>query len=504
MKKKLLVLFGITVCSVSSLTTLHIVKAQEEDEIPLQEGYTRYEAEEAIINDATIKGKVEGSPADYGIYSGQGFVGSIDYQTSKVTFTIQVDEEGNYPMNVGYAIGENFGTATFNIYVNNNFYTTLSMSSKKGWGAFKATAPLVTSINLYEGINRVDFVKGYNYAELDYIDIGMRTGPFLEPSIGESEISKVPANFTRYEAEDAQFTSAVLYKTGTFSGKGYVGDLNYTGISKIDFSVEAVEDGEYELHLAYAIGIDFKKASFKVYNDEGLYTTISCDKTFGWGNFEIDAISVSSISLKKGMNTISLYKSIEYAQIDFIDISNEKIGAYKESNIVIEQPNLEDGYTRYEAEDQLVILGQPKGVGFVVDIGKYSGMGYVGSLDNDDCYVEIPIQVDEDGEYQIKIAYACVEENASLKLYSGTYGRGGNVYFYKEEFFQNVSEDWGMFDENTIVTTSICLKKGKSFIIIRSGLIRAEVDYIDLGKKIGEYYDGTYEESFNRKNKGVA
>ena len=152
---------------------------------------------------------------------------------------------------------------------------------------------------------------------------------------------------------------------------------------------------------------------------------------------------------------------------------------------------------------QLVILGEPKGVGFIVDIGKYSGMGFVGSLNNDYCYVEIPLTVEEDGEYQIKMAYACVEENASLKLYSGTYGRGGNVYFYKEEFFTNVSEDWGIFDENTIVTTSICLKKGKSFILVRSGLIRAEIDYIDLGQKIGDYYEGTYDETLNRNNKGA-
>ena len=286
--------------------------------------------------------------ADYGNYSGMGFVGSIDYQTSKVTFTIDVAENGNYPLNVGYAIGTTFGTATFNIYVNNSFYTTISLSKKNGWGSFKETSPLVTSINLYEGTNKVDFVKGYNYAELDYIDIGKRTGPFVTPSVEENEIKKVPEGFTRYEAENGKITSGVLYKTGSFSG-----------------------------------------------------------------------------------------------------------------------------------------------------------MGYVGSLNNDYCYVEIPLTVEEDGEYQIKMAYACVEENASLKLYSGTYGRGGNVYFYKEEFFTNVSEDWGIFDENTIVTTSICLKKGKSFILVRSGLIRAEIDYIDLGQKIGDYYEGTYDETLDRNNKGA-
>lgn len=502
MKKNCLMFFCIAVCGLLNISVPKVVYAEEEIEIPLEEGYIRYEAEDAIINDATLKGKVEGSSADYGHYSGLGFVGSIDYQTSRVTFTVNVSEDGNYPLNVGYAIDPSFGTATFNVYVNNQFYTTISLSVKKGWGAFYETGPMKTSINLYEGSNTIDFIKGYNYAELDYIDIGSRNGPFITPSVDEKEIEKVPDGFTRYEAEDGKITSGVVYKTGTFSGSGYVGDLNLTGISKIDFTVHAEEEGEYALRLAYAIGDGFNKATFKLYNDAGLYTTIVCEKTFGWGSFEVDAIAESSISLRQGENVISLYKSIEYAQIDFIDLSSAKIGEYKDSNIVVSQPNLQEGYVRYEAEEQLVILAQPKGIGFIVDIGNYSGMGYVGSLDNDDCYIEIPITVEEDGEYQIRIAYACVEENASLKLYSGTYGRGGNTYFYKEEFFKNVSEDWGFFDENTIVTTSICLKKGKSFIIIRSGLIRAEVDYVDVGKKIGDYYEGTYEESLNRNNKG--
>ncbi|MBO4541093.1 MAG: hypothetical protein J5736_03870, partial [Bacilli bacterium] len=57
---------------------------------------------------------------------------------------------------------------------------------------------------------------------------------------------------------------------------------------------------------------------------------------------------------------------------------------------------------------------------------------------------------------------------------------------------------WGMFSEETIITTSISLQKGHSFLIFRSGLIRAEIDYIDLGSKIGEYQQGTLEESLNR------
>lgn len=467
---------------------------------PVPDGFTRYEAEDSIVTDGEIKGKMPGALADYGTYSGDGFVGCLDYPTSKLEFVVNVDQDGNYPFNVSYAIDSAFGSATFNVFVNNNYYSSISLVSKKGWGSFTETPDLESSINLYEGENHITLVKGYNHAEIDYIDIGPRNGEFIDPSIASSEISKIPTGYTRYEAEKGKISGGKIYNTGTYSGTGYVGDLDYAGISKIDFEVTATEDGEYNLHLAYAIGEGFKPATFKVFNDSGLYTTLKCDNQFGWGSFELESITEGTISLKEGTNIVSIYKSNEYAQIDFIDIGKNKIGEYKDSALALEYPNYDpDNYKRYEAEDQLVILGSPKGIAFISDFGTYSGRGYVGSMDNDYCYVEIPIKVDEDGEYEIKVAYACAEAHASLKLYTGKYGRGGNVYFDKEITFENYS-DWGEFTADTIFTTTINLKASDDFIIIKSGLIRAEIDYIDFGKKIGEYNQGVLADEFNRHN----
>lgn len=494
MKNKLLGIVTSFAFLVASISSNIVLSAEEESK------FTRYEAEDALVSNCEIKGVKEGCVVDYGEYSGEGFVGSIDYASSRIEFTVEVGEKGNYEMNVCYAIDPSFGVATFNIFVNDAFYNSVSLSQKKGWGNFAGTLPLETSINLEAGVNKVAFTKGYNHAELDYIEIGERTGDFIIPSQEKTEIDNVPRGYTRYEAEKGTVSSGKIYTTGgAFSGEGYVGDLDWAGQSKIDFKVNAPEDGEYKLRIAYAIGNGFSPAIFKVYNTAGLYTSVTFSEIYGWGQFDVNAIAEATISLKAGDNTVSLYKSAEFAQIDFIDIGNEKIGEYKDSSITADYPNLEEGYTRFEAEEQYVVLAVPKGIKYFVDIGEYSGFGYVGELDSDSMYIEIPVTVEEAGEYEIKICYAAAEEGASYKLYSGTYGRGGVEYFYKEEYV-TAANGWGMFSEETIVTSSICLKEGKNFIIIRSGLVRLEIDYLDLGAKIGEYYEGTVDESLDRNN----
>lgn len=492
MKKLLLCIVSLFALVVGSSGKISVNAATVESD------YTRYEAEDATITNCQIKGVKKGASADYGTYSGEGFVGSIDYVTSKIDFIVTVSSAGNYDMNVAYAIDPSFANATFNVYVNDEYYSAISLSDKKGWGNFDLTKPLKTTINLNEGQNKVTLLKGYNHAELDYIEIGKRNGDFIIPSLQENEIKNVPEGFTRYEAEDGKVANGRVYNNGSFSGTGFVGDLDYSGSSKIDFTVTVSETGEYDLRIAYAIGSGFKTAKFKVYNENGLYTTVTFDQIYGWGVFDINAIAESKISLLQGKNVVSLYKSSEYAQIDFIDISNKKTGEYKESGITYEQPDLSNEYVRYEAEDQLVVLATTKGIKYFVDLGEYSGYGYVGELDNDDCYIEIPISVAEDGEYEIKVCYAANEENASFKLYSGQYGRNSQICFYKEEVL-NVANGWGMFSNETVVTTSICLKKGLNCLIIRSGLIRCEIDYVDLGSKIGTYYEGTLDESLTRK-----
>ena len=481
--------------------------AQEEPEPafprPVADGYVRYEAEYAQVNNAKIKGVISHNPSMmYGVYSGEGFVGEIDHEDSSVTFTIEVPEKGNYLVEYCYAIGTDFGAASFNISINGKYYSSFSCSERKGWGNFGETNPGKSSLNLDEGVNTVVFSKGYNYSELDYIDLGVRTGEWVDPGQGgqDSPIKDIPEGFTRYEAEDAFVNSGKIYTTGgTFSGKGYVGNLDWAGQSHVDFTVHVEEDGEYPLHIAYAIGFGFEDATYKIFNDEGFYGQVSFTVKNGWGVFAVDAIAETAISLRAGNNIVGIYKSAEYAQIDFIDVGNEAIGEYKESSIEVDYPNLEEGWTRYEAEEQIVVLAEPRGIGFFTNFGTYSGFGYVGQMDTPDRYVEFPITVPEDGEYEIKICYATAEDadGPSFKLYSGQYQRDTRVYFYGETTVP-AGFGWGEFSAETIVRASIPLRKGRSFMIFRAGLIPVELDYIDLGSRIGDYHEGTVELSLDR------
>ena len=494
MKKVLICLLLLT----TVITNIALVNAADDSS-----DLVRYEAEDAEITNCKLKGKMEGSVADYGSYSGDGFVGEIDYDTSKIEFTVNVSEEGEYKFYVSYAIGseDQFGPGTFNLFINNKYFSSISCTVRNGWGVFAETPNVDTTISLHKGESKLAFTKGYGHVELDYIEIGQRVGDYKEGGSLNNELSQVPSGYTRYELEEGKVSNGKIYETGgSFSGKGYVGELDWSGMSKVELTVTAPEDGEYSIRLAYAIGYGFKPATFKIFNTKGLYTSLSCDKIFGWGNFDVQAISEGTVSLRAGENLVAVYKSSEYAQVDFIDIGNVKIGEYKDMAIVTEQPNLLEGYTRYEAEEQLIILGVAKGIKYFVDFGTYSGYGYVGQLDSDDCYIEIPITVAEDGEYSLRICYASFESGASFKIYSGRHGRGGNAYFYKEEFTE-VALGWGEFSSDTIVETSVCLKAGTNYILIRSGLIRCEIDYIDFGAKIGDYYEGVLDESLNRNNK---
>ena len=136
------------------------------------EGSVRYEAEEAEIVRAERKGK--DMPADDGAYSGEGFVGSIDYDDSAVIFRVGAEKDGEYELFVAYAT--DVKNSTLKVYNDSGLYATVKCSLVKGWGNFDLTPPAETRISLKKGTNTVKIAKGLNYAELDYIGRGRTYG----------------------------------------------------------------------------------------------------------------------------------------------------------------------------------------------------------------------------------------------------------------------------------------------------------------------------------------
>lgn len=117
-------------------------------EAPAESGY--YEAEEGqMANGAAIQTEHSG-------YSGSGFVGGFFNAGANMTFTVNVDEAGTYPVNVRYANGPNPSTKDKSValYVNgvkqpNWVFPTTSVSDWKAW-AFNTK-----NLELKQGVNQI-------------------------------------------------------------------------------------------------------------------------------------------------------------------------------------------------------------------------------------------------------------------------------------------------------------------------------------------------------------
>lgn len=164
--------------------------------IDKRNGYTRYEAEDAILTAVLKKGK--GQEYDYGTYSGTGFVGNIDTDASEVRFLVQVEQDGEYELCVCYAAGTEGVTPTFHVFTQNGYYGQIELSNVTGWGNFGPDTIAVMKISLKAGENEVIIKKAQHNAELDFVEIGPRTGTYKEP-ISDGD------NSLEFEIEDNNF-----------------------------------------------------------------------------------------------------------------------------------------------------------------------------------------------------------------------------------------------------------------------------------------------------------
>ena len=118
-------------------------------EAPAATGY--YEAEEGqLANGASIA-------TDHSGYSGSGFVGGFSEAGANLTFTVNVDAAGTYPVNLRYANGPNpfSGTKTVALYVNGTKQSNWSLpTTGPDW---KAWAFSTRNLALQAGVNQIKF-----------------------------------------------------------------------------------------------------------------------------------------------------------------------------------------------------------------------------------------------------------------------------------------------------------------------------------------------------------
>ena len=295
---------------------------------------------------------------------------------------------------------------------------------------------------------------------------------------------------TRYEAEEGAVVHARIGDYGdSHSGTGFVGEIDYAD-SSVTITVSVEEDGEYDMLLAYAIGRTFPAGTFRIYNDEGYYTQVRCDKRYDWGVFRRDAVVQCKISLHAGENHIGIYKGAGNVQLDFICLGT-RTGDYVQAGEEPTGPAVPEGFTRYEAENGIIVNASAKGRAFAMEYGSnYSGGGFVGNLNGVDYYVDIPVKVAESGTYELNLRYASGSQVVPMfKVCAGVYGTDKYLYSYGTVLLP-VCNGWGEFSEEGVASTQIALQAGQSFVRIVPSFDYAELDCIEIGARIGDYYQG--------------
>ncbi|MBB2948766.1 beta-xylosidase [Actinoplanes lutulentus] len=128
---------------------------------PIVEGAKiRYEAEDATFTRANARYAAGG--ASNGVV-----VGGIDFDDSRVTFTVYVPRAGTYRLYTRYANGSDAGAAAHTLSVNGASAGTVDYPFT-GWDNWQVSERAVT---LRSGTNTISYAKGANFAELDAIDI---------------------------------------------------------------------------------------------------------------------------------------------------------------------------------------------------------------------------------------------------------------------------------------------------------------------------------------------
>ncbi len=126
----------------------------------------RYEAEDAVIGEGA---EIRNAGGDYAAaVSGGKFVGGFDDRDNAVTFTVNVENAGNYLMTIGYI---SMDRRSFDITVNGERTDDYAFTETgRSWDGDTQTYSM--NIKLNAGENTIIFgQKGGNAPSLDYIDL---------------------------------------------------------------------------------------------------------------------------------------------------------------------------------------------------------------------------------------------------------------------------------------------------------------------------------------------
>lgn len=188
---------------------------------------TRLEAEHAQLSGVNVATNRTG-------FSGTGYVTGFDQESDKITFTINIAQEGLYTFKIGYNAQN--GEKGYDLIVN----------GQKSSGMLIATSPIeykeanTGKYKLNQGTNTIIIGRGWGYFDIDYLDV--------------IETSTTPLQKPPYELSNPQATAEAkallgylidIYGTKVLSGQHDLADIEYiqnqTGKSPAIGSFDLIE-----------------------------------------------------------------------------------------------------------------------------------------------------------------------------------------------------------------------------------------------------------------------
>ncbi|WP_051907913.1 CBM35 domain-containing protein [Flavimarina sp. Hel_I_48] len=245
-------------------------------------GQTTYEAEDGTLTEATIS--TEGSG-----FSGSGYI--VFEQEGSVSVSINVENEGYYPLTIGYRAA--FGEKIQDLYVNGTLVQNVVFPEGENF----------TNLNtdqffLNAGENTLEIRANYGYMDLDYFRVGVQVDPGT------------------YQAEDATIIDATVSSEGTgFSGSGFV---VFEATGSVSITLDAAAAGMYELTLGYRSGFGEKIQDLYV-NDILVQNVV-----FPQGD-SFTSLNTDLIPLNAGSNTISIQANYGYMDLDYFKLGSRNV-----------------------------------------------------------------------------------------------------------------------------------------------------------------------------------
>ncbi|MFC3687913.1 CBM35 domain-containing protein [Aquipuribacter hungaricus] len=331
-----------------------------------------YEAEDAeLLGGANVGTEHAG-------YSGAGYVQGIEQVGAGVTFEVDVDADGSYPLHLGYANGPNpfDGDKTLSLYVNGQEQDDLVLPRLGTW---KAWGTVVRSVDLQEGANSITvrFDDGDDgNVNLDVLRVG--------------EVQEEPVYLDSHEAEDAQLGGGANPSTehAGYSGSGYVQGFQQVG-AEVTFEVDVPDNGRYPLHLRYANGpnpFDGDK-TVSMYVNGTEVDQLVLPRTGAWATW---STVVREAALVAGTNTVTI--RYEDGDDGNVNLDVLKVGEYLGPVLI----------GSYEAED----AGLAGSANVSTEHAGFTGSGYVQGFGDVGAGVTFEVEVDEAGTYPLHLRYA--------------------------------------------------------------------------------------------------